>query len=177
MEPKIKNATFATQCNPYQNMRYNSESEYIILMGDVFGFLIPFGSAPKLLHHPAVQLDSGVLTISIEWIALSFSVVFFDPTEAPDDLILARLIDKAFQALLKFIRALSCCINIGNPDALVGLAEFLIVLPYRFIFPEFIQNVFGKNERCRDDRKDTFADLWMDLSLRFQPYQSFDIRL
>lgn len=39
MEPKIKNATFATQCNPYQNMRYNSESEYIILMGDVFGFL------------------------------------------------------------------------------------------------------------------------------------------
>ena len=28
MEPKIKNATFATQCNPYQNMRYNSESEY-----------------------------------------------------------------------------------------------------------------------------------------------------
>lgn len=74
MEPKIKNATFATQCNPYQNMRYNSESEYIILMGDVFGFLIPFGSAPKLLHHPAVQLDSGVLTISIEWIALSFSV-------------------------------------------------------------------------------------------------------
>ena len=41
MEPKIKNATFATQCNPYQNMRYNSESEYIILMGDVFGFLRP----------------------------------------------------------------------------------------------------------------------------------------
>ena len=39
MQPKIKNATFATQCNPYQNMRYNSESEYIILMGDVFGFL------------------------------------------------------------------------------------------------------------------------------------------
>ena len=38
MQPKIKNATFATQCNPYQNMRYNSESEYIILMGDVFGF-------------------------------------------------------------------------------------------------------------------------------------------
>ena len=26
MQPKIKNATFATQCNPYQNMRYNSES-------------------------------------------------------------------------------------------------------------------------------------------------------
>ena len=164
MEPKIKNATFATQCNPYQNMRYNSESEYIILMGDVFGFLIPFGSAPKLLHHPAVQLDSGVLTISIERIALSFSVVFFDPTEAPDDLVLARLIDKAFQALLKFVRTLSCCINIGNPDALVGLAEFLIVLPYRFIFPEFIQNVFGKNERCRDDRKDTFTDCWMNQS-------------
>ena len=25
MQPKIKNATFATQCNPYQNMRYNSD--------------------------------------------------------------------------------------------------------------------------------------------------------
>ena len=24
MQPKIKNETFATQCNPYQNMRYNS---------------------------------------------------------------------------------------------------------------------------------------------------------
>ena len=162
MEPKIKNATFATQCNPYQNMRYNSESEYIILMGDVFGFLIPFGSAPKLLHHPAVQLDSGVLTISIEWIALSFSVVFFDPTKASDHLILACLIDKAFQTLLKFIRALSCCINIGNSDALVGITEFLIVLPYRFIFLKFFQNVFGKNERSIDDWKDTFTDFWMN---------------
>lgn len=28
MQPKIKNATFATQCNPYQNMRYNSSRGY-----------------------------------------------------------------------------------------------------------------------------------------------------
>ena len=40
MQPKIKNATFATQCNPYQNMRYNSESEYIILMGPGVKFCV-----------------------------------------------------------------------------------------------------------------------------------------
>ena len=26
MQPKIKNVTFATGCNPYQKMRYNSKS-------------------------------------------------------------------------------------------------------------------------------------------------------
>ena len=56
MQPKIKNATFATQCNPYQNMRYNSESEYIILMGDVFGFLIPFGSVSMLSGQLSTQM-------------------------------------------------------------------------------------------------------------------------
>ena len=62
----------------------------------------------------------------------------------------------------------------GQP---LGLAEFLIVLPYRFVFLKFIQNVFGKNERSRDGWKDTLTDLWMDLTLRFQPYQSFNIWL
>ena len=32
MQPKIKNETFATQCNPYQNMRYNS---YRVFLTDV----------------------------------------------------------------------------------------------------------------------------------------------
>ena len=27
MQPKTKNATFATQCNPYQKLRYNSKKE------------------------------------------------------------------------------------------------------------------------------------------------------
>ena len=41
MEPKIKNATFATQSNPYQNMRYNSNKDNpncIFQVGDAFGF-------------------------------------------------------------------------------------------------------------------------------------------
>ena len=30
MQPKIKNATFATQCNPYQKMSYNSYKHDIL---------------------------------------------------------------------------------------------------------------------------------------------------
>ena len=33
MQPKIKNATFATQCNPYQKLRYNSKKETAYPLG------------------------------------------------------------------------------------------------------------------------------------------------
>lgn len=39
MQPKTKNATFATQCNPYQKVRYNSIIENhltSLLLGDFF---------------------------------------------------------------------------------------------------------------------------------------------
>ena len=40
MQPKIKNATFATQSNPYQNMRYNSKKQNGIFT--VLLFSLPF---------------------------------------------------------------------------------------------------------------------------------------
>ena len=42
MQPKIKNATFATACNPYQNTRYNSEhsNPNLLPIGETFGFVV-----------------------------------------------------------------------------------------------------------------------------------------
>ena len=39
MQPKIKNATFATQCNPYQNMRYNSEKLLVLSNREFFSYI------------------------------------------------------------------------------------------------------------------------------------------
>ena len=67
MEPKIKNATFATQCNPYQNMRYNSESEYIILMGDVFGFLIDSNQLESATSSGSISRERTVGAVFLLW--------------------------------------------------------------------------------------------------------------
>ena len=48
MQPKIKNATFATQCHPYQNMRYHSKKN------------LNFDTKLRFFFYPQKTLNKGI---------------------------------------------------------------------------------------------------------------------
>ena len=48
MQPKIKNATFATQCHPYQNMRYHSKKNR------------NFDTKLRFFFYPQKTLNKGI---------------------------------------------------------------------------------------------------------------------
>ena len=101
------------------------------------------------------QTGAKNLKKSADLSAFRFSVskiIFFHAAVTANQFVLPRFGKKTLQALLKFLGAVSCRLDVGNANALIGIGKRLIVFPSLRILPELVHNILRKNEGRVDDR-------------------------
>lgn len=89
-------------------------------------------------------------------------VIFINPAETGNHLILTCFVKKTFQSARKFIGTLSCRIDIGNAYTFVALRKRLIVFPCNRVCLNSAQNSFRKNIRRTNEINYAFPYLWMN---------------
>lgn len=105
----------------------------------------------------------------------SLFIILLNPTVSHNHFIFFSFFDEVGEALLKFLGAVACRVDIGDADVLVGGSEMVEMRPRFGVFADFRQDVFRENVGFLDDGQNRRPDFRVDESLLLEPDQALDV--